>query len=96
MNCQIVGVMMCWLLILTKSDPTEQTLENPYPYEFPNLKDEAIVGRTLFPMPLCHGFKLEEATIDQMQERMSNGTLTSEKIALCYLQRVYQTDEYLK
>jgi amidase len=25
----------------------------------------------LFPMPLCNGFKLEEATIDQMQQALN-------------------------
>lgn len=95
MKCQKVGVLL-WMLTLAKSELTEQTLENPYPYEFPSVKDKVIAERTPFPMPLCQGFMLEEATIDQMQQIMSNGTLTAEQIALCYLRRVYQTDEYLK
>lgn len=47
-------------------------------------------------MPDCNGFVLEEATIDQLQDAMGKGQLTSLQIALCYLQRVQQTDEYVK
>ncbi|KAF7511729.1 hypothetical protein GJ744_003460 [Endocarpon pusillum] len=49
----------------------------------------------LFPMPPCGHFNLEEATIDQMQQAISNGTLTSQQLALCYMQRTYQTQEYI-
>ncbi|KAK3934228.1 amidase signature enzyme [Diplogelasinospora grovesii] len=49
----------------------------------------------LFPMPPCGSFHLEEATIDQMQEAMQNGTLTSQQLVTCYMLRVYQTDEYI-
>ncbi|CAD6589866.1 MAG: hypothetical protein ASARMPRED_004296 [Alectoria sarmentosa] len=48
----------------------------------------------LFPMLDCHGVVLEEATVDQLQDAMNMGQLTSTTIALCYLQRIYQTDEY--
>jgi amidase len=50
----------------------------------------------LFPMALCNGFKLEEATIDQMQEAMKQGKLTSQQLVICYLQRNYQTEDYIK
>lgn len=50
----------------------------------------------LFPMPPCGSFNLEEATIDQMQQAMSDGTLTSQQLVLCYMHRTYQTDEYIK
>ena len=50
----------------------------------------------LFPMPLCNGFKLEEATIDQMQAAMNCGQLTSQQLVLCYMQRMYQTESYIK
>lgn len=49
----------------------------------------------LFPMPPCGSFQLEEATIDQMQEAMANGTLTSQQLVLCYLVRTYQTEDYI-
>jgi amidase len=50
----------------------------------------------LFPVAKCGSFVLEEATIDQMQEAMRNGTLTSVQLALCYLFRTYQTEQYIK
>ncbi|OCK99635.1 glutamyl-tRNA amidotransferase subunit A [Cenococcum geophilum 1.58] len=49
----------------------------------------------LFPMPSCYGFTLEEATIDQMQAAMSRGKLTSQQLVMCYMQRIYQTDQYI-
>lgn len=50
----------------------------------------------LFPMPPCGSFQLEEATIDQMQEAMTNGTLTSVQLVMCYMMRMYQTDEFVR
>jgi amidase len=83
--------------ILNASQIVEsQTLDTPYPYEFPVLQNGSNVDNGLFPMPLCRGFKLEEASIDQLQQAMSNGSLTSVQIVLCYLKRVYQTDEYIR
>lgn len=73
-----------------------QTLENPYPYDFPLLQNGPAADSGQFPMPLCHGFKLEEATIDKLQEELSSGRLTCVQIVLCYLRRVYQTDEYIR
>jgi len=73
-----------------------QNLENPYPYQFPLLQNGSNADSGQFPMPLCHGFKLEEATIDQLQQALSARKLTSVQIVLCYLQRIYQTDEYIR
>ena len=69
-----------------------ENLESPLPYYFPDQRDLV----NLFPMPDCHGVTLEEATVDQLQAAMNKGQLTSAKIALCYLQRIYQTDDYSK
>lgn len=68
-----------------------QILDQPFPYEFPK-KDVPV---NLFPMPNCAGVTLEEATIDQLQDAMNQGLLTTSQIVLCYLQRIYQTDMYL-
>ncbi|KAK7458505.1 amidase [Colletotrichum acutatum] len=46
-------------------------------------------------MPLCGNFKLEEATIDEMQAALAAGTLTSQQLVGCYIQRTYQTQEYI-
>ncbi|KZL63248.1 amidase family protein [Colletotrichum incanum] len=47
-------------------------------------------------MPVCGGtFKLEEATIDQMQKAMQDGIITSQQLVICYMQRTFQTQEYV-
>ncbi|KAJ5491967.1 Amidase [Penicillium expansum] len=38
---------------------------------------------------------LEEATIDQIQAELANGTFTSVELLKCYMDRVYQTQPYL-
>lgn len=50
----------------------------------------------LFPMPHCNGFKLEEATIDQMQKALNEGQINSQQLAACYLRRIYLTQDYIK
>ena len=70
-----------------------EILNDPYPYYFPQLNADA---SHLFPMPLCHGFQLEEATIDQIQAALAHGRLTSEQLVTCYLTRNYQVAEYIK
>lgn len=60
----------------------------------PLMKD---AGTTeLFPMADCFGFKLEEATIDDMQKAMGKGKLTSVQLVLCYMLRAQQTHNYIK
>ena len=71
---------------------TSENLETPFPFYFPDDRDL----NNLFPMPNCHGLILEEATVDDLQNAMNKGLLTSTKIALCYLQRIYQTNDYTK
>lgn len=68
-----------------------QLLANPFPYEFPDL-----LANSRFPMSSCHGVALEEATIDQLQDYMRQGILSSVKIVECYLRRKLQVDQYLK
>lgn len=71
-----------------------QVLSDPFPYYFP--EQIATSAAQLFAMPLCNGVKLEEATIDELQSYMSKGKLTSVQIVTCYMQRAYQTGEYIK
>lgn len=75
---------------------TAQDLSAPFPYEFPYLGSASGIDALRFPMPKCNGIALEEATVDQLQDAMSSGQLTSAQLAICYLQRMYQTDPYIK
>ncbi|KAG6010296.1 hypothetical protein E4U21_007345 [Claviceps maximensis] len=49
----------------------------------------------LFAMADCHGFRLEEATIDEMQTAMASGRLTSVQLVQCYMTRTFQTQQYI-
>ncbi|KAH8908309.1 amidase signature enzyme [Coniochaeta sp. PMI_546] len=60
---------------------------------FPLQKDADSIN--LFPMASCGSFRLEEATINEMQAAMHNGTLTSVQLVTCYLLRTLQVDEYI-
>ncbi|KAI9720870.1 MAG: hypothetical protein M1812_002709 [Candelaria pacifica] len=62
------------------------------PYDFP---DQSQPGDKLFPMRECHGVKIEEATIDQLQHSMSIGQLTAQQLASCYVDRITQVDGYV-
>lgn len=81
------------LLPEQSSNFTIQVLTDPLPYSFPPLGHD---GSKLFSMPDCHGFKLEEATIDQTQKALSSGLLSSVQLVGCYLNRIYQVDSYLR
>ncbi|KAJ9614133.1 hypothetical protein H2200_002269 [Cladophialophora chaetospira] len=65
----------------------------PDSFFFPSLQNANTTE--LFPMPKCGNFTLQEATIDQMQAAMANGSLTSTQLVLCYLERAWQTQEYI-
>ncbi|KAJ5140185.1 hypothetical protein N7448_003593 [Penicillium atrosanguineum] len=69
-----------------------QILTDPYAFDFPRLGSP---GASLFPMRHCHGFKLEEASVDDIQERLTNGPFNSVQLLECYLDRIYQTQPYL-
>lgn len=71
-----------------------QVLHTPFPYYFPNSSNAETMA--LFPMPDCHGVRLEEATIDQLQAAMIHGRLKSVQLVRCYRQRIAQTNEYLQ
>ena len=73
-----------------------QLLSSPSQYDFPILQNGYSQNTGHFPMPLCHGITLEEATIDQLQDYMANGKLTSLQMTMCYIQRILQTDEYTR
>ena len=70
-----------------------QILNDPFPYYFPQ---ENASPAQLFAMPACNGVKIEEATIDELQNYMSSGNITSVELVTCYIQRAFQTGEYIK
>lgn len=47
-------------------------------------------------MPLCKGFSIEDATIDELQQYMASSNLSSVQLLSCYMQRYYQTNQYIK
>ncbi|RAL13925.1 amidase family protein [Aspergillus homomorphus CBS 101889] len=71
---------------------TQQLDLEPYPYDFPKLGTD---GADLFPMRLCHGFKLEEASIDEIQAELEAKTFTGVQLLQCYLERIYQVQPYV-
>jgi amidase len=68
-------------------------LLEPFPYLFP--PQNATGTSELFPMPICQGITLEEATIDQLQSHMINGVLTARTLLKCYMKRILQVDGYI-
>jgi amidase len=50
----------------------------------------------IFTMPPCNNFTLHEATIDQLQSAYASGRLSAEKVVQCYLDRIQQTNGWLK
>lgn len=68
-------------------------LQHPFPFYFPPQDVADTPG--LFPMPACKGLTIEEATIDQLQDYMHTGRLTSVELFRCYLRRLRQVDGYI-
>lgn len=58
--------------------------------------DAQPASESLFPIPRCRGFLLEEASIDDIQSQLSTGALTSVDLLHCFLERSFQTTNYLK
>ncbi|KAK0953952.1 hypothetical protein LTR91_023569 [Friedmanniomyces endolithicus] len=69
-----------------------QILNDPFPYHFPQENGSAT---RLFAMPLCNGVKIEEATTEELQTYLADGSLTSVQLVTCYTQRSFQTAEYI-
>jgi amidase len=91
----VSGLALAGSAIASSADSlvASQILTDPYAYDFPRLGSP---GASLFPMRDCHGFKLEEASVDDIQARLTNGTFNSVQLLECYLDRIYQTQPYLK
>lgn len=74
---------------------SSQTLTDPYPYYFP-VAGAQKEDETPFPMPLCYGTRIEEASIVELQGYLTDGTLTSAKLLECYLRRIMQVDTFVE
>ncbi|KAI6910121.1 amidase family protein [Hortaea werneckii] len=71
---------------------SSQLLFDRHPYDFPQTSS----GSTAyFPMPPCNGTIIEDATIDQLQQYLREGSLTAQQLVKCYLQRIDQTNDYI-
>lgn len=92
---QVFAVAVCGLTVLShaSSSTTQKIDTQPYPYDFPKLGTN---GSDLFPMRLCNGFKLEEASIDDIQAELGSGKLSAVQLLKCYYDRIYQLQPYLK
>ncbi|KAJ5807363.1 hypothetical protein N7447_010819 [Penicillium robsamsonii] len=90
----VSGLALVSSVVAQESDSLvdSQILTDPYLYDFPRLGGE---GASQFPMRPCHGFQLEEATIDQIQAQLELGTFTGVQLLECYMDRVHQTQPYL-
>lgn len=76
------------------SPASSQILASPYPYVFPEQK---FIGTTeLFPMPLCNGIPLEEASIDDLRLALTIRKLNVTTLVGCYMDRITQVDRYVK
>ena len=94
-----------WALILSSAFAFAQNPETCLAYEnileflesasldyFPNRDGPAT---ELFPMSPCGGSVIEEATLDELQDALQNGSITSVQLLWCYLERIHQVEEYV-
>ncbi|CAG8897638.1 unnamed protein product [Penicillium egyptiacum] len=90
----VSGLALVSSVVAQESDRLvdSQILTDPYRYDFPRLGGD---GARQFAMRPCHGFKLEEATVDQIQAELQVGNFTGVQLLECYMDRVYQTQPYL-
>ncbi|PPJ56972.1 hypothetical protein CBER1_00492 [Cercospora berteroae] len=98
--CTHVALLLLHTVLAHPTNKPNNSSTCPSPYSevadyqaFPD--QNAANSGTLFPMPLCHGHHIEEAAIDQIQSYLTQRTLTSQQLAFCYMQRMWQTDDYL-
>ena len=89
----VFSKLLSLALLASSSGAWEQTIEDAHPYEFPSL---SAAGAHKFPMADCGSFKLHEASIDEIRAAYAAGTTTIVQVASCYVQRILQTNDYIK
>lgn len=87
-------LLVCTIFASTSSQTASSNDLSNTAYHGPAYTSNAT--SSLFPMSLCNGIRLEEATIDQLQHYMEKRRLTSVQIVECYLQRLFQVEESIK
>lgn len=99
-NCYIFVLIVCFYTQTALSvlyDNSElvalEQVGQPFPYVYPDVNAQS---SSLFPMRRCQNVTLEEATIDQLQNAMGQGILTAVDVVNCYLERIEQTNGYIK
>lgn len=90
----VLAALWAYSLLSSPLSSAQQVIPGYSGLNFP--LEQNVGVSDLFPMPPCGAFKLEEATIDDMQAAMENGTLTSVQLITCYLARTFQTQSYIK
>jgi amidase len=81
----ISGLRLVFLALSFSTAPTAAvSLPNPAHHVQP------------FPMDVCHGHRLEDAEIAQIQSWYDVGALTVRQVVSCYLSRIAQIDPYVK
>ncbi|CAG9982978.1 unnamed protein product [Clonostachys byssicola] len=73
-------IMVLWSVIVASIMGFILTEEMPHP----------------FPMSLCNGVNIEDATVKELQHLMSIGQLSSQDLVECYIKRINQTNEFLR
>ncbi|KAM3164064.1 Amidase domain-containing protein [Lachancea thermotolerans] len=74
----------------SSDSPAQLQAVNATTYSHPQIK-----SAELFPMETCLGVTLEYATIDQLQDYLNKGSLTSQDLVRCYIERVFQVNPYV-
>ncbi|KAK1775487.1 amidase signature domain-containing protein [Copromyces sp. CBS 386.78] len=91
-----MAVLKSWLAAATAIGMClGAALPTPSTEDIKIIKEKSVNSNILFPVLPCGNFHLEEATIDDMQAAMNNGTLTSVQLVGCYVLRTFQTDFYI-
>ncbi|KAL8708171.1 MAG: hypothetical protein Q9220_006932 [cf. Caloplaca sp. 1 TL-2023] len=70
-------------------------LDHDFLFQYPSQNVTTSAANSLNVLDLCHGVVIEEATIDQLQQYLSDGNLTSVQLTTCYMQRVFQVERYI-
>ncbi|KAL8767687.1 MAG: hypothetical protein Q9209_005867 [Squamulea sp. 1 TL-2023] len=72
-----------------------QLLDHEFLIRYPLENVTVNAAEKLNTLDLCNDVVIEEATIDQLQNYMSEGKLTSVQLTACYINRVFQVEGFI-